>query len=371
MRRLTEKRIDLRVAIFAGAVLTLSALTVACGKSGAEKDAPPVAEVTVTTAHHGALAEKLLVSGNLAALPNRDAKIAALVPGRIQSVLVNEGDAVSAGQVLAQLDSASLQDQLRQAEGAVAQARANVENAKLSAERNENLLQRGVASRKDVEDARTLLSVNQALLKQAEAARSAAQAQVARAALRAPFAGTVVHRFLGAGEQVDGASGQPVLEVADISALELLGTVPASRLSEILKGTQFSFQTPQVPDATFRARVVAVLPAVDPVTGNGTLRLRIDNGQRLLKLGMFVSVELPLNEPARALVVPRQAVYPDEAGEPHVYKVSGDDAEFVPVELGAQTKDSVQILSGLQEGDKIILSGGYGLPEKTKVRVKP
>jgi multidrug efflux pump subunit AcrA (membrane-fusion protein) len=114
-----------------------------------------------------------------------------------------------------------------------------------------------------------------------------------------------------------------------------------------------------------------VLPSVDPATDNGTVRIRIKNNRNLLKLGMFISVDLPVAESAQQLVVPRQAVYPDEVGEPHVYKVVGDEAEFVPVKLGAQTKDQVQILSGIEDGDKIILTGGYGLPEKTKVRVKP
>ena len=98
---------------------------------------------------------------------------------------------------------------------------------------------------------------------------------------------------------------------------------------------------------------------------------RIDNTKHLLKLGMFLTVELVLKQTSISLVVPKQAVYPDEAGEPHVYKVTGDEAEFLPVQLGIQTKDQAQILSGVEEGNTIILSGGYGLPEKTKVRTKP
>jgi multidrug efflux pump subunit AcrA (membrane-fusion protein) len=99
--------------------------------------------------------------------------------------------------------------------------------------------------------------------------------------------------------------------------------------------------------------------------------VRIDNAKHLLKLGMFLTVDLSLTQTSPSLVVPKQAVYPDEAGEPHVYKVTGDQSEFVPVQLGIQTKDQTQITSGVEEGDTIILSGGYGLPEKTKVRTKP
>lgn len=372
--RLTDRLLTHRALFCSSAVALVILATCGCGKSkGADDEAAsnPVPEVTLTKVQRLPIAQELFVSGNLASLPNQDAKIAALVSGRIARVLVVEGDQVAQGQPLAELENSSLKDQLLQAEAAVAQARANVENSKLSAQRNEGLLQRGIASRKEVEDARTQLSVNQAALAQAEAALSVARTQVARSVIHAPFAGTVVHRFLGAGEQVDGTGSQPIVEIANIDALELLGTVPASRLSEIGTGEEFSFQTSAVPGAAHSARVVAVLPAVDPNTNNGTVRIRIDNRKHLMKLGMFVSVELPLKGNSKRLVVARQAIYPDESGEPHVYRVTGTEAESVPVQLGVQTRDQVEIISGVQEGDTLILSGGYGLPEKSHVRVKP
>ena len=85
---------------------------------------------------------------------------------------------------------------------------------------------------------------------------------------------------------------------------------------------------------------------------------------------MFLSVNLPLKVAAKALLVPRQAIYPDENGEPHVYRVTGDQAESVAVKLGVQSSDKVEVLDGVQAGQVIVLNGGYGLPEKSKVRVK-
>jgi cobalt-zinc-cadmium efflux system membrane fusion protein len=358
-----------RVGIVVPLVLALAG----CGKHGnaEESSSPPVPEVTVAKVVRGPIADNLLVSGNLAALPNRDAKVAALVPGRVARVLVVEGDNVAEGQTLAELDSSLLLDQLHQAEAAVAQAKANVDNARLAAEREEGLLARGISSRKEVEDARTQLAVNTALLKQAEAALATATYQVARSLVRAPFAGTVVKRFVGVGEQVDGTAAQPVAEVARIETLELLGSVPAGRLSEAKRNEAFTFETNAASGTRFTARVTAILPAVDPATNNGTVRIRIENSQRLLKLGEFLSINLPLKPGDRRLLVPRQSIYPDESGAPHVYKVVGDDAEFVPVQVGIQTNDRAEILSGIQEGDTVIVNGGYGLPEKSKVHVKP
>lgn len=352
------------------ALLAVSLLALACGKKGGGEDEDEgakeaaVPEVTVAKVERGSLAGSLVVNGSLVAPPNKDAKIAALVPGRIAKVLVAEGDSVKPGQVLAELENAPLRDQERQAEAAVAQAKANVENAQISAQRNEGLLQRGIAARKEVEDARTQLAVNQAALSQAEAALSSAKTQLARSTVRAPFAGTVVHRFIGVGDQVDGTAAQPIVEVADIDVLELLGTVPVARLSEVRVGEQFA-----LPDSSQQAKVVAILPAVDPATNNGSVRIRIANPKHQLKLGQYLTLELPVKG-SKGLIVPRQAIYPDESGEPHVYRVKGDDAESVAVELGGQTKDKAEVLSGVNEGDTVIVTGGYGLPEKSKVHVK-
>ena len=357
------------------AVMLLSMAIAGCNKHDAqdkeESDAgTPTPEVTVAKVVRAPVTQNLIVSGNLMALPNHDAKVAALVPGRIARVLVVEGDPVKEGEPLAEIDNTLLKEQERQAEAAVAQAKASADNARLTAEREESLLGRGISSRKEVEDARTQLAVNTATLNQALAALATARAQVARSIVRAPFAGTVVKRFTAAGEQVDGTAAQPVAEVAQIDTLELMGTVPAPRLSEIRVGEAFSFSTTAVPDVQMGARVVSILPAVDPATNNGTVRIRIENSKRLLKLGQFLSIDLPIKQKGSRLVVPKQAVYPDESGEPHVYKVTGDAAEAVPVKLGVQTGDKAEILEGVQEGDTVVLIGGYGLPEKSKVRVK-
>ena len=353
-------------------LLAASLALAGCGRNSAADagENTPVPEVTVAKVERGKLAQDLTVSGNLTAVPNRDAKLSALIAGRIAKVLVAEGDPVKEGQLLAELESQSLVDQMHQAEAAVTQARANAENARLAAKREEDLKQRGISSGKEVEDARTQLAVNEAALRSAEAALNVAKAQLSRATIRAPFAGTVVHRFLGVGEQVDGTGNQPVVEVANIDTLELLGSVPASRLQELHAGEQFTFETSEAPGNTFTATVAAVLPAVDPATNNGSIRIRVDNKKHLLKFGTFLTVTLPVKQGGTTLIVPRQAVYPDESGEPHVYKVTGDQAESVPVKLGVQTADKAEILEGVKEGDTVIVTGGYGLPEKSKVRVK-
>ena len=108
-------------------LLLLAFSLAACSKhaadSGEDKKDEPVPDVTVSKVVRAVIADNLIVNGNLAALPNRDAKVAALVPGRISRVLVVEGDRVTSGESIAELDSTLLREQERQSEAAVTQAK--------------------------------------------------------------------------------------------------------------------------------------------------------------------------------------------------------------------------------------------------------
>ncbi len=339
------------------------------GEAAANPEAV-VAEVTLTRVARADISQTLTISGTLAAPPNQDVKVSSLVPGRIAELRVAEGDRVEAAQVLAKLDDRPLRDQLQQAEAAADQARANLENARLALARNQNLFERGIAARKELEDARTQESVAAAAVRQAEAALALARLQVSRAEIRSPLAGRVVKRFASVGEQVDGTAAQPIVEVANLQETELFGNVPALYLPKIQVGRSLSITTEVFPNIPFRGRVVAISPAVDPSTDVGLVRIRIANPNDRLRLGMFLSVQVPLETHAGALVVPPPAIYRDEHGSPRVYKVEGNIATAVPTQLGIETQDRVELLSGVHEGDTVILTGGYGLGAKAKVEVK-
>ena len=291
-----------------------------------------VAEVTLTRVSRADVSRTLSVSGTLAALPNQDVKVSSLVPGRIAEMAVAEGDRVKKGQVLARIDDRASRDQLEQAEAAVEQARANLENARLSLARNEDLFQRGIAARKDLEDARTQQRTAAATLRQAKAAAALVRLQLNRTEVRSPLTGVVVKRFVGVGEQVDGTAAQPIAEVADLGELELFANVPALYLGKIHVGQILSITSEAFPSTSFQGRVVRVAPAVDPSTNVGLIRIRIANPRGRLRLGMFLSAQVPLERHEGALVAPPEAIYRDEQGRPHVYRVEGNIATAVPVQ---------------------------------------
>jgi len=103
----------------------------------------------------------------------------------------------------------------------------------------------------------------------------------------------------------------------------------------------------------------------------GLVRIRIANQNGLLRLGMFLTVQLPLEIHPNALVVPTPAVYRDAEGQTRVFRVEGAQAEAVPVQLGLEAQGRTELLSGVKAGETVILSGGYGLGNRAKVKVKP
>jgi RND family efflux transporter MFP subunit len=359
-------------------VALLSALSMAaCSHPASDEESAGgnaeavVAEVTLTQVTRADIRRIVTVTGTVAALPNQDVKVSAQVSGRIASMTVAEGDAVKVGQVLAKIDDRTYRDQLRQAEAAAAQARASLDNAKLSQTRNESLFTRGIVSRKDLEDARTQESVAEAALRQAEAALEIAHLQVARTQILSPVNGRVVKRFAGVGEQVDGTAAQPVIEVANTSQVELLGNLPAPYLGKIKAGQEVQIEGDAPGEKPLQGKVVAISPGVDPQTNVGLVRIRIPNPAGLLRLGTYLSAPITVDTHPHALGVPPQAIYRDEQGQPRVFRVEKEEATAVPVALGIETPDRVELLSGVKEGESVILTGGYGLGDKAKVKVKP
>ncbi len=349
----------------------MASFTSACKKSDAGDESAPkepaLAQVTVTTVTRGDISRTLLVNGPVVAQPNHDVKISALVPGRVAELSVAEGDRVTAGQLVARIDDRSFRDQVTQAEAAEQQAQASLENAKLNLARNEDLVQRGIAARKDLEDARTESSVDQAALRQATAALSVARLQLSRTEIRSPISGTVVKRSTSMGEQVDGTAATPIVEVAALEEVELAANVPAADLTRLKSGESVVLTTDALPGEKFTGHVAAISQAVDPASNAGLVRIRISNKNGELRLGMFLGAQLPIETHKGVLIVPAQSIYRDAAGEARVFKVDGDTATAVPVALGIETTDRDEITGAISEGQSIILSGGYGLPDKSKV----
>lgn len=362
--------------VLAAGVLLALAAGACAGRASSDEDderegpsGDAVAEVTVTRVARSDVQRMLSVSATVSALPNRDVRVGTLVGGRIATLTVAEGDEVRAGQLLARIDDRPYRDELEQADAALARTRAEAENARLALAREEGLLDRGISARKDFEEARTQADVRAAEVRQAEAAASVARRQLERTEIRSPLAGRVVRRFVSVGEQVEASSAQPVVEVADPSEIELIANIPSDELVRLRTGDAIDVSTSGAAGAGRSGVVAGISPAVDPATNTGVARIRVRNGDGHFRLGMFLEIRIPAETRRGVLTAPLGAVYRGADGRPRVYRVEGDLATAVPVALGIEAAGRVELVSGVAEGDTLILDGGYGLGDTGRVRV--
>jgi RND family efflux transporter MFP subunit len=356
--------------LLAASLVLMAAASIGCGKTAGDEeiasaDEPTIAAETGTVTRRD-LVEALIVRGTIVAMPNQDVKIAALVPGRVDSLSVAEGDWVRENQVVAEIDPRLFADQKRQAAAAVAQAKAAVENARLNEERTDRLFQRGIAAGKEVEDARAQRAAADASLEQAMASLDSADRQLSRTHVTSPIAGQVVKRLVNVGEQVDGTAAQPIVEVANLDHVEVAAGVPAEHLGRVKVGQRAVVSSDAYPDRAFDGQIIAIAPAVDASTNTALARIRLVNTDRLLKVGMFAQVRVGLSERKAVLTVPPSAVAKSEDGAA-VYVVTGNLATRTKVTLGLETPDAVEILAGVKEGQKVLTSAVHGLGERARL----
>jgi RND family efflux transporter MFP subunit len=304
----------------------------------------------------------------LAPLPGRDVKVGALVSGRVDRLFVAEGDRVKVGQPLAHVEAEPLQQHVVEALAQRDTARAALENARARLARTEKLFAAGIAARQEVDDARTALVTAQSAVKQAQATGGIATVQLDRATLRAPIAGVVAAILVPAGQPVDG-TGTPVVEIADPRWLDLRAAVQAGRIGEVSEGQRARLSVDGAGE--IEGLVAAIAPLVDVATNTVIVRVRIDNVAGKLRGGMFARGAILFPERI-AITVPRAALLPGDGGSAtSVAVLLGNKVAHRSLALGAEAGDETIVTSGLAPGERVVVEGGYALPEGAEVEVAP
>ena len=307
------------------------------------------------------------VSGGLRAVDS--AVLKAKVAGELKSLTVREGDSVRAGQLIGEIDSTELLWRLRQAEQTAAAAKAQLEITRRALENNRALVGQGFISATALEAAQSNDAAAQANLQAAQAAVELARKALADAKLLAPISGQVSQRLAQPGERlaVDGR----IVEIVDLSRLELEAAVPAERALELKTGAKAQLQ---VEGREVMATLVRISPAAQSGSRALPLYLRLDD-TRGLRHGMFARGTLAVAS-REALLLPQHALRIDRA-RPYVLAVKDGQVRAVTVETGAsgealidgRRQPAVEIRAGLAAGE-LVLSGAAGaVGEGAKVRI--
>lgn len=401
------------------AIACLSMALVACGKAkekevAGETEAPT--PVMVEPAVRGAIDHMVIADAVL--YPINQANVTAKISSPVKRMLVNRGDHVRAGQVLAELESADLaaaanesKSQYDQAQaayqtvkGATApedqtKAQSDVQSAQQTFDaarklyENRAALQReGALAQKLVDDAkvamvqahsqletgeRHLQALNQvsrpealrgseAQMNAAKAHNDSADAQLSYARIRSPISGIVSDRPVYVGEMA--AAGAPIISIIDISQIVARANVPVKDAASVHVGRPARITGP---DGDLPGKVTVVSPAVDPSTTTVEVWVQAANPGEKLKPGGTVRVAIIAETIQNTIVVQASALLNADDGGQKVMIVQGNNvARERRVSVGVRQGDRVQILSGLQEGDQVVTSGGLGLDDKAKVAIQ-
>jgi multidrug efflux pump subunit AcrA (membrane-fusion protein) len=385
----------------------------ACGKGGAPAQTPPLS-VDAAPAARQTIATYITLDGQIA--PLEQSTLAFQQGGTVTKILVNIGDMVHKGQLLATIDPSVLQAQQAQAQAQASQysaaakgavvgypiqtqnnyatlqaAKANLDNAKLVYQQNEQLYKQGYVSqttlvnsqasyvqaqqtynnavvgmKNDVVSAQTV----KADIAQAQAANANAgllSTQVSQTYLYSPYDADVSNRLVDPGAYA--SPSQPVLQVSRVDRVWINVNVPDEDLEYIHPGLQITYKSTSLPGRTFSGPV----STINAVPTQGTLsylaRLDVHNPGYVLRGGMLVTVTVPRQRADNAIVVPRSAIAQTQNGNV-VYVVNGNKAQAVPVKVGVQTDTLAQVISPkVQAGTVVITTRPDALQDGSVVAV--
>ena len=330
--------------------------------------ARPALTVTGTQAQTQALPIKLTANGNIAAW--QEASVGAEIGGlRLAEVLVNVGDTVQRGQVLARFATDAVQADLAQARAVVAEASASAQEATANADRVRALLNTGVFSGQQSSQYLTAEQTAKARVESAKAVMAAQLLRLQNTEVRASDSGLISARLATVGAVV--GAGSELFKLIRQGRLEWRAEVGANELYRLPVGAAVSVAAASGSPVTGRVRTVA--PTVDPQTRTGLVYVDLPSGpsrQAGLKAGMFASGEFELGS-SPALTVPQQAVVVRD-GFSYVFRLNADQrVSQLKVQTGRRVGERVELLDGVGAESSLVASGAGFLNDGDLVKVAP
>ena len=279
-----------------------------------------------------------------------EAPVLARVSGEVVEILVEEGDEVEEGQVLARLDGDRLRLQMLQ-------AKANLEKTSKAYERYVQLHERGLVSASIFEGLKFDMDA-------LNASYELKQLSYSYTTIRAPISGVVSSRDIKLGQHL--MAGASAFKITDTSKLIAYLLIPQVELSKISAGDTARVRVDAMPEVEFAATIARISPTIDPLNGTFKATATIENQDGHLAPGMFGRFNVAYEKHSGALLIPAAAVI-EEDNETVVYVVNDGSANRRAIEVGIESDGLVEVLGGLEADEKIVSTGQGGLRDGAKV----
>lgn len=335
------------------AVLSLLLVTVGCHGSDSESETRTLVQVKTATVSIAPFAETISSIGTVAARAGHIASLSAPAPARIAAVYVSRGQKVSAGTSLVAFEQAPFVAAAQSAEAALIAAQRSYERAR-------RLADAGILPAKDADQAAAELA-------QTRAAATIARRSAQLAVLRAPISGIVTKLDAPLGASVDVA--QPIVEVADLGALDIIFNVSPSDAARVASGASVTLSAGETAkgEPLGVGHIIDVGGTVDSTTRSVAVRALAPPAARALRIGETIFGQVSTAVHPRAIVIPVAALVPDGDGFKVFVVGPGNIARERKVTVGRRSERTAEILSGLAEGEVVVTEGAYGLEDSVKV----
>lgn len=325
-------------------------------RAGADKNSATQPTAVVTRRDLGS---SVLATGIIKPMVGAEVRVGSRVSGLVKYLHANVGDAVKQGQVIAELDPLELKARYNQAFAAWKNAAANFEYAKLDLARQKSLLEQNFISQNQRDLAEKAFEVNQAQLEQASANLEFAKVQLDYTRITAPIAGIVASVSTQEGETVAANFAAPTfVTIIDLERLEVWAYVDETDIGRILEGQRAIFTVDTYADTDFEGVVTAIYPkaVIQENVVNYVVTLKITNfGAKILRPEMTTNVTIYLEARKDVLTIPLNAIK-REHGEKWVTVIEGNTPIPRKVKTGWSSDGLIEILSGLNEGEQIVVS---------------
>ncbi len=352
--------------VIAGGVAAFAARS---GREAANPDTPATLEfqaAQISSPVARRLSYDLQLPGTVQALSQ------AVVRSKLSAVLkqvdVREGDAVAAGQVVAEFDTAPLQAQLAERRAGLASAKANLEQAQRTREANVQLVQRNFITQNAFDTADANFQAQKANVEAAQAQLDQTQLQLDDAVVRAPIGGLVARRYVQSGEKV--AMDSQLLSIVNLSQLEVQAQAAVSDVARVQPGTTADVEIEGLAGTHFRGRVDRINPSADPGSRSIDLYVSFPNEHNLVRTGMFANVRLHLSTDRESPTLPLSAIQ-TEAGQPVVWAIHDGHLARHVVTVGRRDQESqlAEVLGGIDPGEKVLASRFDNLKDGAPARI--
>ncbi|UWX54876.1 efflux RND transporter periplasmic adaptor subunit [Maribacter litopenaei] len=338
-------------------VMALAALTILAGCGNDQKTTAatkgPAISVTTSTVTQNSNDPFLTVSGKVEAA--KSANISTRMMGYVDKIYVQVGEKVSNGQLLLSVNNADVSAKLAQVNAGIAEATASYTNAEKDYNRFTALFKENSASQKELDDITAHYTMAKARLESAKQMKNEVNAQMGYANIRAPFGGVVTNKFINAGDMAN--PGMPLLEVEAPGTYQVLAMVPESEITEIKDNTPVNVLIKSL-EQNIKGKVTEVSSSSKNTGGQYLVKVLLEKTDIPILSGMYATVQFPVTKKTNnaAIMIPTDALVTN-GSLTGVYTVSeGNTALLRWLRLGRTFGDRVEVLSGLTQDEKYIVS---------------